>query len=168
MGSPYKKCEKGNTVRIQDILQKNAIISTMEAADKTELLTGMAKYLASHYDLKNQALVVQKILDREAEMSTGIGFGIAIPHARIEGIEQVYMIAARSVKGIEFDAIDEQPVHLIFMMLSPANASSQYTQILSSLSRIMSYEDIRQSLIKTDAAEDFLNIIKRGEDKYVQ
>jgi mannitol/fructose-specific phosphotransferase system IIA component (Ntr-type) len=78
------------------------------------------------------------------------------------------MIAARSVKGIEFDAIDEQPVHLIFMMLSPANASSQYTQILSSLSRIMSYEDIRQSLIKTDAAEDFLNIIKRGEDKYVQ
>jgi mannitol/fructose-specific phosphotransferase system IIA component (Ntr-type) len=140
----------------------------MEAPNKTELLTQMAKYLASHYDIKNQSLVVQKILDREADMSTGIGFGIAIPHARIEGIDRVYMIAARSVKGIEFDAIDEQPVHLIFMMLSPTNASSQYTQILSSLSRIMSYEDIRQSLIHTDIAEDFLNIISRGEDKYVE
>jgi len=155
-------------VRIQDILQKNAIIINLEAADKTELLTQMAKYLSSLYDLANPALIIQKIIDREAEMSTGIGFGIAIPHARIEGIDRVFMIAARSVKGIEFDAIDEQPVHLIFMMLSPANASNQYTQILSSLSRIMSYEDVRQSLITTDVAEDFLTIIARGEDKYVQ
>ena len=155
-------------MRIQDILQKNAIISNLDASDKTELLTQMAKYLASLYDLKNQALVVQKILDREAEMSTGIGFGIAIPHARIESIDRVYMVAARLKKGIEFDAIDEQPVHLVFMMISPANTSSQYTQILSSLSRIMSYEDIRQSLIETEDPETFLSIILRGEDKYVE
>ena len=155
-------------VRIQDILQKNAIIINLEASNKTELLTQMAKFLTSLYDIPNIPLVIQKIIDREAEMSTGIGFGIAIPHARIEGIEKVYMVAARSVKGIEFDAIDEQPVHLVFMMLSPANATNQYTQILSSLSRIMSYEDIRQSLIATETAEDYLTIIARGEDKYVE
>ncbi len=128
----------------------------------------MAQYLASLYDLKDKAMVVQKILDREAEMSTGIGFGIGIPHARMEGLDRVYMIAARITKGIEFDAIDEQPVHLIFMMLSPANTSSPYTQILSSLSRIMSYEEIRQSLIEADSAESFLAVIARGEDKYVE
>jgi fructose-specific phosphotransferase system IIA component len=155
-------------VRIQDIIQKNAIIINLEAPDKSGLLIQMAKYLASLYDLKNNEQVVQKILDREAEMSTGIGFGIAIPHARIEGVDRVYMIAARSVKGIEFDAIDEQPVHLVFMMISPANASNQYTQILSSLSRIMSYEDIRKSLMETETPEEFLNIISRGEDKYVE
>jgi mannitol/fructose-specific phosphotransferase system IIA component (Ntr-type) len=155
-------------VRIQDIIQKNAIIINLEAPDKSGLLIQMAKYLASLYDLKNNEQVVQKILDREAEMSTGIGFGIAIPHARIEGVDSVYMIAARSIKGIEFDAIDEQPVHLVFMMISPANASNQYTQILSSLSRIMSYEDIRKSLLETETPEEFLNIISRGEDKYVE
>jgi PTS system fructose-specific IIC component len=155
-------------VRIQDIIQKNAIIINLEAPDKSGLLIQMAKYLASLYDLKNNEQVVQKILDREAEMSTGIGFGIAIPHARIEGVDSVYMIAARSIKGIEFDAIDEQPVHLVFMMISPANASNQYTQILSSLSRIMSYEDIRKSLMETETPEEFLNIISRGEDKYVE
>lgn len=155
-------------MRIQDIIQKNAIIINLEAPDKSGLLIQMAKYLASLYDLKNNEQVVQKILDREAEMSTGIGFGIAIPHARIEGVDRVYMIAARSVKGIEFDAIDEQPVHLVFMMISPANASNQYTQILSSLSRIMSYEDIRKSLMETETPEEFLNIISRGEDKYVE
>ena len=154
-------------MRIQDILQKNAIIINLEASKKTELLIQMAQYLASLYDLKDKAMVVQKIMDREAEMSTGIGFGIAIPHARMEGIDRVYMIAARIIKGIEFDAIDEQPVHLIFMMISPANASGPYTQILSSLSRIMSYEEIRQSLIEAETPESFLNVIARGEDKYV-
>jgi nitrogen PTS system EIIA component len=155
-------------VRIQDILQKNAIIINLEASKKTELLMQMAQYMASLYDLKDKAIVVQKILDREAEMSTGIGFGIAIPHARLEGLDRVYMIAARITRGIEFDAIDEQPVHLIFMMLSPANTSTPYTQILSSLSRIMSYEEIRQSLIEADSVESFLGVIARGEDKYVE
>lgn len=155
-------------MRIQDILPKNAIIGNLEAPNKIELLTQMAKYLTSLYDLKDPALIVQKILDREAEMSTGIGFGIAIPHARIEGIDRVFMIAARTVKGIEFDAIDEQPVHLIFMMLSPSNASTQYTQILSSLSRIMSYEEIRKDLVETDDPEKFLSVITHGEDKYVE
>ena len=155
-------------MRIQDILQKNAIILNLEAVNKTQLLTQMAQYIASLHDLKDKPLIVHKILDREAEMSTGIGFGIAIPHARIEGIDSVFMIAARLSKGIEFNAIDEQPVHLIFMMLSPANTTNPYTQILSALSRIMSYEEIRQSLIQSDSAESFLSIIARGEDKYVE
>lgn len=155
-------------MKIQDILQKNGIITNLEATDKSEVLTLMAKYLASHHDVKDSDLIVRKILDREAEMSTGIGFGIAIPHARIEGIDRVYMIAGRSVKGIDFNAIDEQPVHLIFMMLSPTNASTQYTRILSSLSRVMSYEEIRSSLIESETAEIFLETIARGEDKYVE
>lgn len=155
-------------MKIQDILQKNGIITNLDSVNKAELLAQMGKYLASLYDLKDQDLIARKILDREAEMSTGIGYGIAIPHARIEGIDRVYMIAGRNVKGIDFNAIDEQPVHLIFMMLSPANASSQYTQLLSSLSRIMSYEEIRSSLIDTEDPEKFLDVIIRGENKYVE
>jgi fructose-specific phosphotransferase system IIA component len=155
-------------VKIQEILQKNGIITNLESTDKTEILTQMAKYLSSLFDIKDQDHIVRKILDREAEMSTGIGYGIAIPHARIEGIDRLFMIAGRSMKGIDFNAIDEQPVRLIFMMLSPANASSQYTHILSSLSRVMSYEEIRNSLIESDDAEKFLGIITAGENKYVE
>jgi nitrogen PTS system EIIA component len=155
-------------VKIQDILQKNGILTNLESTDKSEILTQMGKYLSSLFDLKDQEHIVRKILDREAEMSTGIGYGIAIPHARVEGIDKLYMIAGRSVKGIDFNSIDEQPVHLIFMMLSPANASSQYTHILSSLSRVMSYEEIRNSLVESDDAEKFLGIIAAGENKYVE
>jgi fructose-specific phosphotransferase system IIA component len=155
-------------VKIQDILQKNAIITNLEASSKSELLTQMAQYLISLYDLNDQAGVAQKIIDREAEMSTGIGFGIAIPHARIDGIDRVFMIAARSVSGIDFDAIDEQTVHLIFMLVSPVSSSSQHTQILSALSRIMSYEDIRKNLLESNDPETFLSVIVDGENKYVE
>jgi PTS system nitrogen regulatory IIA component len=155
-------------VKIQDVLQKNGIITNLEPTGKTELLTQMARYLASLYDLKDQELIIRKILDREAEMSTGIGYGIAIPHARIEGVDRVYMIAGRSVKGIDFNAIDEQPVYLIFLMLSPVNASAQHTQLLSSLSRMMSYEELRNSLLETDDQQQFLDTIIRGENKYVE
>jgi fructose-specific phosphotransferase system IIA component len=154
-------------VGIQDILQKNAINTNIEAGNKNELISRMANQLASLNNLYDQKIIVQKILEREADMSTGIGFGIAIPHARIEGIDRVYMVAARSVQGIDFNAIDEQPVHLIFMMLSPTSTSTQYTQILSTLSRIMSYEEIRKSLSETSDPQEFLDIISRGENKYV-
>lgn len=155
-------------MKIQDVLQKNGIITNLEPTGKTELLTQMARYLTSLYDLKDQELIIRKILDREAEMSTGIGYGIAIPHARIEGVDRVYMIAGRSVKGIDFNAIDEQPVYLIFLMLSPVSASAQHTQLLSSLSRMMSYEELRNSLLETDDPQQFLDTIIRGENKYVE
>ena len=155
-------------MRIADILQKTGVLVDFKTAEKTEALTKLAQYLASLYDLKTPELIAQKVLARESEMSTGIGYGIAIPHARIDGIDRLYMVAASITQGIEFDAIDEQPVHLIFMMVSPTNTSVEHTRILSSLSRIMSYEEIRNSLREADTPDSFLEIIIQGEDRYVQ
>lgn len=155
-------------MKIQDILQKNSILIDFSGNEKHEILSQMARFMNSLYDLSNGELIEQKILERESDMSTGIGYGIAIPHARITGIDRLYMVAARSVSGIEFNAIDEQPVHLIFMMISPTNTSTDHTQILSSLSRIMSYEDVRRKLLSADSAELFLDIIIKSENKYVE
>jgi PTS system fructose-specific IIC component len=127
----------------------------------------MGKYLCTLYDLKNSDLIIQKILERESQVSTGIGYGIAIPHARVEGIENIYMIASKLAKGIEYNAIDDQPVHLVFMMVSPLVASVNYTNILSSLSRILSFEEIRKNLLEAEDAEKFLNIIIEAENKHI-
>jgi mannitol/fructose-specific phosphotransferase system IIA component (Ntr-type) len=153
-------------VKIQDIIQKNAILPDLKAIDKTDLLKQMAYYLASLYTLKDPAMITQRILDREAEMTTGIGFGIAIPHARIEGIEKVYMIVGRCINGIEFAAIDENPVQILFMLISPKNTSEEHTKILSSLSKIMSVSDIRQRMIEAASVDEFLAVLTEGENKY--
>jgi len=159
---------KGLFVKVQDLLQKNAILIDLTSKEKSEVLAQMASFMASFYGLQGGAAISDKILERESEMSTGIGYGIAIPHARIAGIDRLYMVAARHDSGIEFNAIDEQPVHLIFMMISPMNTSAEHTQILSSLSNIMSYEDVRNKLLSAPSAEQFLDIIINSENKYVE
>ncbi len=127
----------------------------------------MGTFLASIHNVKGSEQVVQKILEREADISTGIGFGIAIPHARTNKVDNIYMIAARCKKGIEFGSIDEKPVHLIFMLASPAIHSDDLRDILSSLSKILSYEDMREKLLAADDPETFLQLMIDGENKYV-
>ena len=155
-------------MKIGDLLHKDSIIIDLQTGDKNETIVQMAGFLASINNLHDADLISRKILEREAEMSTGIGLGIAIPHARVEKVDQVYMAAARSVKGVDFTAIDGQPVHLIFMIVSPVNASSDHMQVLSSLSRIMSYEDIRKKLRTAKKQEQFLDLLVKGENKYVE
>jgi PTS system fructose-specific IIC component len=155
-------------VKIRDLLNKDSIIIDLQARDKNDTIVQMAGFLASINNLQDHDLIFRKILEREAEMSTGIGLGIAIPHARVETVDRVYMAAARSVKGIDFTAIDGQPVYLIFMIVSPVHASSDHMQVLSSLSRIMAYEDIRKKLRTVKKQEQFLDLLVKGENKYVE
>ena len=155
-------------MKIRDLLTKNSILIDLQGSDKKVILAQMAQYMSSIYNLTDADVISRKILEREAEMSTGIGYGIAIPHARVPNIDRLYMVAARSVKGVDFSAIDEQLVHLIFLMISPANTSAEHTQILSSLSRIMSYEDMRKKIFAATKPEEFLDLVIKGEDKYVE
>ena len=155
-------------MKLQDLLTKNTILIDLKGNDKTVLLTQIAQFMISINGLSDGDMITRKILERENEMSTGIGYGIAIPHARVSGIDHLYMVAARSVEEIEFNSIDEQPVSLIFMMISPANTSIEHTHVLSSLSRIMSYEEVRSKLLTAETSEVFLDIITRSENKYVE
>lgn len=154
-------------MKIQDLLQKNAILPDINKREKSEVLHLMATFMATLYGLPEGEDIARKIIDRETDMSTGIGYGIAIPHARIPGIDCLYLAVGRSLEGIEFKAIDELPVHLLFMMLSPKNTSSEHTQILSKLSRIMSYEEVRSKLLEVKTAEEMREIIVNSENKYV-
>lgn len=155
-------------MKLQDLLKRNSILIDLEGKNKIELLTQIAHFMISLNSLPDGDAITHKILERENDVSTGIGYGIAIPHARISGIDHLCMVAARCREGIEFNAIDEQPVALIFMMVSPANTSIDYTQILSSLSRIMSYEEVRTKLLTAETSESFLEIITKSENKYVE
>lgn len=154
-------------MKLHELLPKNAILLGFNPADKADALSQMGTYMASLYDLGAPDPIVERLLQRESEMSTGIGFGIAIPHARVDGIDRLYMVAARTVDALEFDAIDGQPVHLIFMLLTPTNTASDHSRILATLSKIMSYEEVRTSLQTSESAERFLDVLINGEDKYV-
>jgi len=154
-------------VKIQDLLEKNGILPDIQPTDKKEVLRLMATFLSTRYGLPDGDDIGSRIIERETDMSTGIGYGIAIPHARIGGIDRLYLIFGRCVEGIDFNAIDEQPVHLLFMMLSPKNTSAEHTQILSNISRIMSYEEVRSRLLEVQTSEQLFDVIVKSENKYV-
>jgi len=154
-------------IKIKDLISKNSVIIDLKQTDKFEAIAALARFMCHVSDLANTDEVVNQIIERETEMSTGIGYGIAIPHARVPGIDRLYMASARSPDGLEWNSLDDLPVNLIFMMISPTNTSTEHTHALLTLSQIMSHEAVRQELLQTDTPETFVDIIVSAEEKYV-
>lgn len=155
-------------IRIRDLIRRDSIITDLKTADKFEALGAVVRFACSVNGLDCAEEAAGKIAEREEDFSTGIGYGIAIPHARIDGIDRLYMVAARSAEGIEFDSIDGLAVTLIFMLFSPTSSPAEHTEVLSALSRMLSYEEVRRRLSQADTAEEFRAIIAEAEDKYVE
>ncbi|MBD3418623.1 MAG: hypothetical protein GF398_00750 [Chitinivibrionales bacterium] len=155
-------------VKISEILAKNAILLNLNASTKEDALNQMAQYCSSLYDIKPAEQIKSKVLEREAEMSTGIGFGIAIPHARIDGLDKLYMVAATVSQGIDFEAMDDEPVHLLFLLLSPTNTATDHAETLSALSAMLAHVEMRSQLLNAPDEDAFLKTITNGEDKYVR
>ena len=150
-------------MRLQDLLTKKNIMIDLHSQNKIDLLTKMSNSLVTTFDLTDDGSILKNILDRESIISTGIGFGVAIPHCRYTGIDRFFMVAAR-ISGIDFAAIDSQPVRLVFMMISPVNATTEHTQILATLSKLLSVESIREQLLTIKSAGEFLSVITDGEN----
>ncbi len=150
--------------RIQDILQKQQVVLDIHAEDKTSLLGLVSRFLASSCGIATPDMVLQRMLEREAQVSTGIGLGIAIPHCRIDALERACMVAARTAEPVEYDAIDGQPVRLVFMMVSPNNTVAEHAEILSRLSKILSEERTRGSLLDAHTAGEFVTTLVQAED----
>lgn len=154
-------------IRISTHLDKNCVMTEMMIEEKNALLTSMVEFLVTYYSLKNGPIIIDKILEREAAMSTGIGYGIAIPHARINGLDRLYMLAAQSNVGVDFDAIDDNEVTILFMILSPDNTAGVHTQVLSSISKIAANEEVREKLRTAPTADAFYQEVVSAEDHYL-
>ena len=155
-------------MKIQDLLQKKHVLIDIGAEDKTDLISRMGSFLASAFDLRDPELIVRKLLERESDMSTGIGFGVAIPHTRIDGLDRPYMVAARCRSDMDYDAIDERPVRLVFMTISPSNTATEHTANLSAVSKVMSSGSVRQQLINTQTPAEFVSVIADAENRMDQ
>jgi mannitol/fructose-specific phosphotransferase system IIA component (Ntr-type) len=155
-------------IKIRELIRENCVVTDLKAAGKLEAIRLMARFTCSIGKLNRAEEVADKVLEREEEMSTGIGFGIAIPHARLTGIDRLYMAAARSAGGIEYDSLDGLAVNLIFMLISPESIPTAHTEVLSALSRMLSYEEVRRGLLAADTADEFADILAKAEEKYVE
>ncbi|NLI79439.1 MAG: PTS transporter subunit EIIA [Candidatus Riflebacteria bacterium] len=106
---------------------------------------------------------LKSVLEREKVGSTGIGKGIAIPHSRTSAVREVVVAIGRSLPGIEFEALDNRPVHLIFLIAAPVESGGLYLKALARLSRLLRYQEFRNELMEAKSVEDVIKIISAEE-----
>lgn len=144
-------------------LQPQAV-ATVHAETKQSILEQLAHRFAVVYGL-DEAEVLDRIQDREKLGSTGFGRGVAIPHARIDGVRSPVVAVLRLEEPVEFDAADGMPVDLVFGLISPDNAGARHLQALASISRIARNEAIREMLADAKDADAIFALINNVTDR---
>lgn len=145
-----------------DILDSGAIYPELEANSRSALLHELAakasKLVGSGRTQHPQDLA-NALMQRERLGSTGMAGGVAIPHARIEGIDKVIGLFARLKKPIEFESADGEPVDLVFMLLAPKGAGADHLKALARVSRILREESVRTQLREATDAKQIYSIL---------
>ncbi len=130
---------------IGDLLDRHAIIPRVTASSKRQALSVAAEVAARLYKLK-PGEVLDALLAREEEGSTGVGAGVATPHARLKGLDRVHGLFLRLETPIEFGAVDDAPVDLVFALLAPAEARTEHLRALARVARAMRRPELREQL----------------------
>lgn len=148
---------------ISELLQENFIDLDLDVSSKSEAIAKLSNLLYSSGKVSDHQNFVKAVMEREKLGSTAIGAGIAIPHARANTVNEVSIAFARSNKGIDFNSVDGDPVHLIFLLAAPIESGSLYLKLLARISRLLRYQDLIEDLKKAQTKEEIVRIISAKE-----
>jgi mannitol/fructose-specific phosphotransferase system IIA component (Ntr-type) len=149
-----------------DILSREQIITDLRATTRWEAIDELIDNLVATGKIKpeHREPIVAVVKKRESSMSTGIGFGIGIPHASTDLIYEVVGALGRSRNGVNFDALDNQPVNLVMLFLVPQGQFQKHLHTLANIAKLLHKADFRQALEQAPDAESMLQII-RGQGR---
>jgi len=156
-----------NTATIGGLLDARSIQVGVVASDKTDLLNKLIASFAGRDGVGDMQTLADAVFEREAMLSTGVGDGIALPHAKTPAATQTLATLATTSAPIEYDSFDNQPVRLVFMLIGPPNASRDHIRILGRISRLLQNDDVREKLVDADAAESIVEILAEAEQEIV-
>ncbi len=134
----------------QTLFMPSCVAASLNAVSKKQLLQEMAEMAVNCGAIANAAIkprdVVSAVMERERLGSTGVGSGVAIPHARLDGLDMVKAVFARLETPLEYDAVDDRPVDLVVLLLAPLDAGGDHLKALAQVSRLLRREETRARL----------------------
>lgn len=154
-------------MRIVDLLKKQSIDLDAHVADKPSAIDHLVDLMAAGGNLNDKALYKDRVLAREQEGSTGIGEGIAIPHAKTEAVNEPGLASMIVRDGVDYESLDDEPAHLFFLIAAPAGGANVHLEVLSRLSRMLMDDDFRDALMAAKTPEEYLDVIDKAETKQV-
>jgi len=149
-------------MELTDLIAPEAIIPALKASSKKQLLQIMAEKAATLYNLPDRQ-VFDTILKREKLGSTGVGHGIAIPHGKLAEIDRIFGVFARLENPVDFEALDDQPVDLVFLLLAPENAGADHLKALSRVARLLREPEMATKLRNTHEAQALYTLLTEGK-----
>ncbi|MDF7638251.1 fructose-specific PTS transporter subunit EIIC [Lactobacillus sp. ESL0791] len=150
-------------MKIKDILAPESMIMDLKATNKEDAIKEMADLEVKTGIVNNEDEFIKSIWAREKESTTGIGDGIAMPHARNKSINKARVLFAKSAKGIDYDSLDKQPVYLFFMITAPEGADNTHLEALAKLSGLLIDPDLVAALKKAQTPQEVLDLFEQAE-----
>ncbi|MFC4402617.1 PTS fructose transporter subunit IIABC [Gracilibacillus xinjiangensis] len=150
-------------MNITELLKQDIMILELDAASKDDVIKEMANKLDEAGRLHDKEAFAEAIWNRENQSSTGIGEGVAIPHAKTKAVKTPSIAFGRSKQGVDYESLDAQPAHLFFMIAASEGANNDHLQTLSRLSTLLIDEDFRQQLMDAGSETEILTIIDEKE-----
>ncbi len=152
-------------MEITEILTPERVVADLRATSKKQALQELARHAAKITGL-NERAIFDVLLERERLGTTGVGNGIAIPHGKLNELDGLYGLFARVEKPVDFDAIDDDPVDLIFVLLAPEGAGADHLKALARVSRLLRDKNVCQKLRGSESNEALYSVlIEQGESQ---
>jgi PTS system nitrogen regulatory IIA component len=152
---------------LSQLLLPASVNVELKARDKRDAIVELVNLLESSHGVSSGGEILDRVLKREAMMSTGIGNGIAIPHGKAKAADRLLAACGVSRTGIDFEAVDKQPATLFILLVSPENIGGPHVKVLANISRLLKEDRVRDALKAADSPEAFLQILREAEAKYL-
>ena len=150
-------------MRIVDLLNENVVRTNLAGNTKDEIINAIIDVAASQERVIDKEKVREAIFEREKIMSTGVGAGFAIPHAKSDAVSDIVAAFAVTAQPIDYQSLDDQPVRIVFLLIGRENMVGPHIKLLSRISRLMNNEDFRKRLLEAPTPKDILEIFQQEE-----
>jgi len=154
-------------MNLMDILTPECVVAPLQAADKRAVIDELVDTLAAAGKVNDSDGLKAAVWTREQTRTTGIGHGLAIPHGKAAGMENLAMAIGRPGEPLDFEAIDRQPVKLVVLLASPPDRTSDHIQALARISRLMTLESFRSSIYAAESSSDIYELLRAQEQATV-
>jgi len=153
-------------MKVHELLDIKYILTEFKSENKDDVINELVDLLKGDSRIVDLEEVRKCVFEREEKMSTGVGKGFAIPHGKTNLVTDIVAAFGKSETPIEYNSLDGEPVHLIFLLIGKENLVAKHIKLLSRISRLMNTEEFRKKLINADSKESILKIFEEEEQSY--
>jgi len=153
-------------MKVHELLNLKYVLTEFKSENKNDVINELVDLLKGDERIIDLEEVRKCVFEREEKMSTGVGKGFAIPHGKTNSVSDILAAFGKSETPIEYNSLDGEPVHLVFLLIGKENLVAKHIKLLSRISRLMNNEEFRKKLVEADSKESILKIFTDEEQNY--